>query len=225
MPNLNHSPLRMLRRLALSASVIFIAGCAAPSQRLSPPASLALKGKALAVASREVPSFAAMTAGKAMFAALGALAMHSEGDKIVATNNVADPAGAVARDIAATLANVREVQLVAPPLAVKTTDAAELAVLARDKAQLLLDVQTTYWAFAYFPTNWTRYRVMYFARARLIDTRSGEVLGSASCKRTTDDEAGAPTYDELLANEAAVLKQKLQTAGAECAKTMKAELL
>src|SRR5678815_2444289 len=59
---------------------------------LSESAGAALKGKSVVVTRHDKASFTAMTAGKATFALLGAGAMIVAGNKIVADNNIADPA-------------------------------------------------------------------------------------------------------------------------------------
>ena len=43
--------------------------------------------------------------------------------------------------------------------------------LAQDHrgADYVLDVKTANWMFAYYPSDWSHYRVMYVARFRLIE--------------------------------------------------------
>ena len=84
-------------------------------------------------------------------------------------------------------------------------------------ADYVLDVQTLNWSFAYFPTNWTHYRVMYAARVRLIDATSKAVVAEAGCRSVPSDDKDAPTYDQLLADKAALLKSHLAKAAAACA--------
>lgn len=62
-----------------------------------------LKSQSIVQTARKAPDFAAMTAGKAAFAVLGALAMIGEGNRIVADNKVIDPAESVAAGLAAAL--------------------------------------------------------------------------------------------------------------------------
>lgn len=49
-------------------------------------------GKSIVVAKRVKPDFGAMTAGKVLFGLIGAAAMISAGNKIVADNHIDDPA-------------------------------------------------------------------------------------------------------------------------------------
>lgn len=64
-----------------------------------------LQGKTLTVLKREKPSFAAMTAGKAAFGLIGATAMVVMANSIVKENNIEDPAGYIAEELAGDLAN------------------------------------------------------------------------------------------------------------------------
>lgn len=63
-----------------------------------------IRGRSLVVVTHEKPSFSAATATKAMFGAFGAIAMISEGDEIVRTNQVQDPSIYIAEEIAQALA-------------------------------------------------------------------------------------------------------------------------
>lgn len=89
----------------------------------------------------------------------------------------------------------------------------------------MVDVQTINWSLGYFPTDWNHYRVIYTAKARLIDSGSKAVLAEGSCVRIPQDNTGAPTYDELLANEASLLKKELSAAADECVKSLRKEML
>lgn len=81
------------------------------------------------------------------------------------------------------------------------------------------------WSYGYFPTNWGKYRVIYSVRAKLVDVDRGAVLAEAFCSRLPELDATAPSHDELLANEAARLKQELAKAASECAGRFKREML
>ncbi len=54
----------------------------------------------VALTTREKPSFSAMTAGKAMFALVGAAAMIAAGNEIVEENNIEDPASYIQSELA-----------------------------------------------------------------------------------------------------------------------------
>jgi hypothetical protein len=49
----------------------------------------------------------------------------------------------------------------------------------------------------------------YDGSLRLIDTRNQTVIAHGICLYQPDDDPNAPTYDELMANDAAVLRAGL----------------
>lgn len=215
-------------RFALATLVLALAvsGCASVSkQPISAQDRTSIQGKSLAVTARAKPDFAAMTAGKATFALIGAIAAISEGNSLVASNNVADPANVIASSLAKSLEAAHAVRTASAAITVTADDAAQIASSLRSTADYALDVQTLNWSINYFPTDWTHYRVFYTAKARLINTQTGAVVASGFCKRIPDTNVGAPTWDELMANQAARLKSELDIAAKECIDTLKTEML
>ena len=174
---------------------------------------------------KEKPGFGAMTADKAMFGAIGAVAMISAGNKIVAENEIEDPASRIYEALAPTLADQYSLRLLDDNSI--HTDSVKVNDLAAtvDDSRLLLDIRTIGWNFLYFPTTWTKYKVGYSAKLRLIDPVTKEVLAESLCQKTsTEDSDAAPTYDELLANKAERLKQELANAADYCAKDFKSKV-
>lgn len=215
----------MKKILILISFALLFTGCASVTKvPMSAQTANSLKQQTLTHTTRAKPDFAAMTAAKATFAVVGAFAMIADGNNIVKTNNVADPAEAIAAGLANALTESHGVK-VSAPAAVTSNDAAEIAAAAKDKASYVLDVQTLGWSFAYFPTDWTHYRVMYSARARLIDTATKAVVAEGACSRVPQTNVNAPTYDQLTANSAALLKQELALAAGACVASLKAEML
>lgn len=216
----------MKKLLCVMAAVTFLVGCAAPAKRaVDAGATSALRNQTLAVTVRPLPDFAAMTAGKAAFAVLGALAMISEGNRLVALHKLPDPAVAIAGGAAGALESAHGMRLVQPPVPVSGSDAGAWARAARGKARYLLDVETRYWGYGYFSTDWTHYAARHTALARLIDTESGAVMAEGFCKYWPESNAGAPTHDELFANDATLLKRLFAGAAAACVQTLRTEML
>jgi hypothetical protein len=212
--------------LVTACSLTLLAGCAsAPAPRPLDAAGLnAVRNETVAVTARKTPDFTALSPGNAMFGAIGGLAAVGEGNKIVAANHVADPADAIAQELASALHDAHGSQPVAGPVAVDTNDVARVAAQAKGKARFVIDVETRMWHMAYFPTDWTHYQVPYMAVARLIDADTAAVLAEGACKLAPETNAGAPTYDELLANGAARLKASLATSAATCAAQFKRDM-
>ncbi len=58
---------------------------------------------------------------------------------------------------------------------------------------------------------------MYGAKARLLDLRTQQVVAESTCLSPRPTEAGAPTYDELMDDNAAGLKRELDKLRENCA--------
>ncbi len=214
-----------MKVLSVAALSIMVSGCATvKDQKIEKSAADALRGKTVAYTTRVKPDFTAMTPSKAALGIFGAAAMISEGNKIVSSNQVDDPAALIASGVAKTLQDTFAVQVQAAPLATNSDDIAKLAELAKG-AQLIVDVQTLNWSMAYFPTDWSHYRVMYTGKVRIIDTQSRQVLAEAGCSRVPEGNAGAPSYDEMTGNGAAKLKAELTQAVNECLQKVRSQTL
>jgi hypothetical protein len=174
---------------------------------------------------RQKPAFTAMTVGTVTFGVVGAAVAVSEGNQIIAQHDVADPADAIATVLSTVMQTSHGAQIVDQPLHIDSEEPARIAELAKGKARFVLDVRTTGWMFGYFPADWTHYRVMYAAKARLIDVESKSVVAEAFCKRTPDSAVNAPTYDEMLASGAARLKAELAAAAKLCTENLSRDML
>jgi hypothetical protein len=182
----------------------------------------------------ERPVFVATTAGKAamggLFGAIGGAvaggAMVSAGQKIAQDNNLQDPAPKIAEGIVTDLAVFNDLTIHdSHGVLAKSADPAALAKTYPGN-DLILDVRTTGWSFGYFPTNWTHYRVFYTVTLRLIRTSDSKVLAEGACVRGTEQSSdGAPTYDELLADSATLLKRRISDESQDCAKELKNKVL
>lgn len=207
------------------AAVLAISGCVSTkTTALRDDAQATTAGKTLVVSSRKRPDFAAMTAGKAGFGMIGAFAMISAGNKIVADHHLEDPAIYIGHELGKALAAERQLQILEMPAIVADgTDVRKLAGVYR-QADLLLDIQTVNWSFGYFATDWNNYRVIYSAKLRLIETRTGKLLAEGFCSRVPEKEASSPSYEQLMADDAAVLKAELQHGAETCVSQLKSKV-
>lgn len=215
----------MLRTFVLIGAAAATAGCVSVQQIPMSASSVdAIRGKEVMLAERPRPDFDAMTADKAMFGAIGGAAMTSAGNDIVKRNGIQDPALYIGDVLAAELGTRYSIRRSPKGAPIATDDAADLAKSASG-SDLALDVRTINWMFAYFPTSWTRYRVIYNARLRLIDTKSGRVIAEGGCSRIPDQTPAAPTYEQLLANNAERLKHELKAAADFCVSEFRTKTL
>lgn len=211
---------------AMLAGALVLSGCVSTKNVRADMAQLRSAAPAtVTVSARKRPDFSAMTAGKAGFGIIGALAMISAGNAIVEENDVEDPAGYIAAELAGDLSTALGARSVDNGGAL--ADAGSPAALAKlyPGADLVLDVQTVNWSFVYFPTDWNNYRVIYSAKLRLVDTRNGRLAAEGFCARVPEHTPDAPSHDELLADRAAVLKRELRIAADHCIGEFKAKVL
>ncbi len=199
------------------AAIVFVTGCAGmKTVPMDVDAVQASTPKTVVVSQRETASFVAMTPSRGMLAAIGGVIMVAEGNKLVEEYQIEDPANYIGHEIVSSLRDHMTLELVSnTSTTADTKNVAELSSIYGD-SDLLVDVQTGYWNFSYFPTNFKKYRIQYNAQLRIIDTRSESQVAGALCKRRLGEEETAPTYDELIANNAERLKAILRQAADEC---------
>ena len=213
------------KTLAILSAALLVGCVHVDPKPLAKDSISTLSGKRIDFTEYEKPSFSAMTAGKAMFGMLGGIAMISAGNQIVKENEIEDPSIRVSQTLTDRLVTKHGMQK-APHRSDLAQDD-DLASLAKNRADVdfLLDVKTINWWFGYFPSNWTHYRVFYTTRMRLIDTGQQQVVAETLCVGRPVDETNPPTRDELLADNAKLLKALLEKAGDDCASVLSKDFL
>jgi len=172
-----------------------------------------------------MPDFAAFTAGKAAFGMLGAAAMITEGNNIIQENGIDDPARKISRDLAEQLVATRAMQLKPRSLVEASSDEIGTLVSLYPDADYLLDIKTFGWMFSYYPTDWAHYKVTYSARLRLIETSSKRVVAETLCSGAQGDDQNPPTKDQLLENQAALLRTYFDRAADSCVQLLSRDVL
>lgn len=193
---------------------------------IDPGTTTAMRGKTVVRTTRvDKPVFGAMTAGNGAFAVLGAMAGLSAGTELIKKNNVPVPDDAIGSALGAQLQATRGMRFIDTPVTVATGDVGPIVAAAKGKADYVLDVQTVSWQFIYFPMSWRHYKVLYRAKARVIDVATEKVVAQGTCARDPAYSESAPTYDQLMDNQAAGLKKELVTAGNECVASLQRDIL
>jgi len=193
--------------------------------QLSTADAALLRGKTIALTFHERPSFTAMSAGKASFGLLGAMAMIKAGNTLVDSNHVADPAGIIRENLAAALRDAYGAQVLpADATPTKATKPKDLAALHVD-ADYVLDVRSGGWMYAYYPTKWGSYWVGYSAQVQLIDAKTGAVKANEACNANTRGHANPPSREQLVDNEAKLLKDVTASLGWMCTQLLAKEEL
>jgi hypothetical protein len=200
-----------------------LVGCASTRQ-LSPEAGQKLPGKSVTQIKYAKPDFVATTPAKAMFGLLGFAAMVAAGNEIVEKNKVEDPAPSIALELTKQLKEKYQlIPLNETAVQVKGSDVDKLAQ-QHPQSDLIMEVRTTNWQMLYYPTGWASFRVAYNASARLMDLKSKDVLAEGHCEYLPDNEANAPSYDAMIADDARRLKEELRMAADFCMRKFKAEM-
>ena len=192
-----------------------------------------LRNHTVAVPKRKVPDFGAFTAdktaGQAVFGLIGgiagAVATISEGNRIVRENEIEDPANYISQQLLSALSDTYQmtpIDTVSPELESEEVDDISRVFEAAD---YVLDVRTINWSFWYFPSDWNNYRVMYSSKLRLIDTKKSVAIAEGFCSRFPEEDEDAPSYDELLFNNARRLKDELKISADYCVDYFKKEIL
>ena len=215
-----------MKKMVLLAGAFALGGCVSVRPVQAPVDAVdALKGQPLTTVTYVKPDFAAMTYGRAAIGGLiGGAVMVSEGNAVVKDNEIPDPALRIEPKLSA-LVSERLAASGVTRIADRAAKLDDEDSLSRDAGHkgVILDIESINWMFVYFPFDWSHYRVMYTARARLIDANTGKRIAQAPCQYKSDDKT-PPTYDEMLDNKAALLKTMLATAADSCAETMSKSL-
>ncbi len=217
----------MISRLAaLTIIVASLSACTTVSRvPLSSEASAQLKGKNVTATRYAKPDFTAFTAGKAAFALLGAAAMIAEGNEIVKSNDIEDPALKITQGLVEKLIASRSMILVSNQDKTATSDEISMLLSTYPNANYVLDVKTLGWMFNYYPTDWSHYKVTYSARLRLIDSSTKNVIAETACQSVQGDDKNPPTREQLMDNKAALLKEYLDKAASACVEVLSKDVL
>jgi SnoaL-like polyketide cyclase len=185
---------------------------------------------------REPPILNKQTAGRSLattplglFGILGVMtdviassaAVTAGGQAVVKEFKIEDPAILIKNRLAGNLRNVHgfsDVRVVEAPQSRELKEPKAFQAVVPEGG-IVLDVWTESWAISFLPAKWNRYRIYYVGKARLLDPWSGKLLASAKAKflEEYEENSSAPSHDELLANDAALLKAKLQQAAQQVA--------
>ena len=201
-----------------------LAGCvSAPTKPIASSANL--QGKRVVLSEYAKPDFAAMTPGKAVFGMFGAVAMIHAGNEIVKNDGIQDPAIDISHQLAEELVKRDADTILSSPAVVAANDNPAILVKTYPGADLIIDVKTIQWMYAYYPSKWQKYHVNYAARVRLLDGSTGALVAQQLCKIDPTDPSNPPSGDALTADQGALLKQLLKEAGNTCVKNFELQVL
>lgn len=180
-------------------------------------ANAAVAQETIAYGSGPAPSYVDMTPAKAglIGGMLGAVVMLESGKNLIRKNGVADPAVALASGVARDLADRRGAVLAEQPIATDGRFKAKPLAAAAPGARYVVAVNTTAWSHMYRPLHWNSYVVGYSAKMVVVDVQAGKVVLEDGCGWGTGKAEGI-SRDDLVKDEAALLKEKMALATAHC---------
>lgn len=108
------------------------------------------------------------------------------------------------------------------PITYQPLPVAEVARLHGD-VDLVLEIRTDQWGFA--PVRLGHYGITYRGTLRLIDTRTRTLVAEGNCISLPVDSPDAPSYDELLAKNAMLLKAGLTSLEQFCTEDYRTRIL
>lgn len=198
----------MYLKLALLTMAALISGCASVSTVVPSKAELArLQGQTVAVKTGEATSFVLSTPENNR-SFMRAATMTREGNEIVATNRVADPAQAIAVGVAQRLEKAYGTQ----------------TGLGEAPSKFVLETKTTNWGLFFTDGDKSKYGVVYSATFRLIDIQRGAVVASVYCV-PRKVHAAIAERSAFLDQSAQGLKQALAQASEECVQSIANQVL
>jgi len=203
-------------------------GAAAPK-----PLTTDIGGKTIVLVRRSDPGFVYMTSGGAAagaFAALGPLhdmrpghEMEDAGRQLTADDHIDDPAVSLGAVLMSDLVSTYKLQLLNPEAVIVSDDKQLDVYRKQNQADLIFEFYTDAWRTFYF-LDLKHYDVWYYARARLIDGRTGSVIRQTKCAHKPVKTSSSPTLDELLANHGEKLRAAVDEAKELCLSTVRLEL-
>jgi hypothetical protein len=206
--------------------VVVLAGCvSSKTAQIENSKAAALRGKSVAITDRPRAGLVAMTRGYGMLGVVGVGVMVAHGENIIKDNNIQDPAPQINHALVlAAQSQYGIVPVNTPPIHVDTTDVVQLAQAAGGGVDVLFDVQETGRQFRYRPFG-SGYIVDSAFKFRVIDVHSRTMIAEGFCLQSTKDDPARPSDDDLLANDAAMLKQTLDAQRDQCRSQFEAQVL
>ena len=220
-----------LRALIIVACVLILPACVSTKTVPLGESDSSLASKSIILAKHPMPDFTLMTRGSSvgmLFGAIGGAAAGaaggSSGNKIIADNQIADPAASLGDILLKEIVAKYHLSPAAGPAAVVATQKPEEIAKLYPGSDLVLDVETVYWGAAPYPTVFSPYVVSYIVKVNVIDTKSGKAIAEAYCPRSPAKDTDHMSYDEMLANSAIRLKTSITTASQSCLDELRSKL-
>ena len=186
---------------------------------LTTDAAAQIQNKTFIVTRHAKPDFSAMTAGKASFGLFGAIAMVNAGNDIIQSNHVPDNAEILEEILVPLLIKKYGLTLIDENANHTAFNKPEEIAKEQTQGDYILDIASLNWMSLYYPGNWSEYHTFYIGQARLIERASGKQISSMTCvlNGRKDKNKFPPSKEDMLADQAQLLKDMLASQGWNCA--------
>jgi hypothetical protein len=191
-----------------------------------------IDGKSILLVRRPDPGFELVTSSGTAAGALAVLGpqhgasgrneMQNAGRHLVADDQIEDPAVSLSAALLADLARIYKLRVLEADAAVVPDDKQLESFRKQKQVDLILEFHTEAWRTYYF-FDLTHYDIWYYAKARLIDGRTGSPIRQAKCAHKPAKSANSPTIEELLADNGAKLGVAVEAAKQVCMATVREE--
>lgn len=203
--------------------IAFLSSCVSiQTLKLSESDSLVLKEKTITVTHGKKPSFSEVTAGK-MFAAVlvmpaGVAWMIHDGNKLIAENNVDDPANIISNELSDKLRKKYKSKIVNEKDVIDGgINFEEISDRYRNSSDYVLDVETINWGLNYAQYRVNTYHTLYSSKLRLIDVKAKKIVAEGFCSSQT---VNPQRYNWYTKNNAAALKDVLKNLANYCTSSL-----
>jgi hypothetical protein len=199
--------------LAITVAALALASCAHQRHGLSAAALRATNASTLVVYTELNGRFDDFYPRGVFDVSLSSeLRTMSQSSAAARERGISDPAPQVGASLADALVGAYSLQLVTATQGTDTTP-----VRPRAGADLILDVNTTWWGIKFAPSRRLgRYAVHLEMEAILTDLRSGKELARGACTGDDPRTAAGMRYDDFEADDGALVKKQLAWAAARC---------
>jgi hypothetical protein len=152
--------------------------------------------------------------GPAVAPALGVTSGAKRGNRVV------DPSSVIATRLAGVLASKYG-------LVMQTPKSRFVGADVRWDTDFIVQVTTTQWGMSDSSVDWSHYRAYYAGALEVRDGRDGQLIVSGECTMPVfmASSGGAPTYDQMMAGKAALLKKQLSVEVDSCAQELSRKFL
>lgn len=214
----------MLKSAKYLVAASLMTGCAyVPRETLTDSNVTDIKGNTFSVSKYKELTAVVSTPGiTTVFGSLAAPHYMSEGARIQKEENISDPSWKLSEIVSNYLKSTYGMKPVGDGKFYVGSDSSAMRPDASNilgfykEGNYVLDVKGSNWSMLY---NFDGYSILYQGYGRLIERNTGKTIAQSVCVyNSKNGEKDHPSYDELMANHAALLKDYLNRVSEGCAK-------